>query len=295
MIRKQLMLWSCLFLFIVSLESQESTAIGTVPSFNGNPLQVTEYAETDTSLSVLLSKMFFSEGKITQKDQFAPDGALQNSIEYVYSPENILIEIKGVSPQVDAQNVGKQLKWKYTYTYNDQGQVVSETSWNAQEQQEWTKSSLYSPQGLLVTQRTVKADGTVTSQINYSYNTDGTKASEETLYGDGKLLKRVVFEYNQDGTVAKELHYDSAGLYETIAYTYADGQIVSMGRYSSEGNLKELQHRFYENGNLIKTETHNSEGVCVAQEEFGWDDRGNMLYSKTGGSITRWEFIYGEE
>lgn len=295
MIRKQLMLWSCLFLFIVSLESQESTAIGTVPSFNGNPLQVTEYAETETSLSVLLSKMFFSEGKITQKDQFAPDGALQNSIEYVYSPENLLIEIKGVSPQVDTQNVGKQLKWKYTYTYNDQGQVVSETSWNAQEQQEWTKSSLYSPQGLLVTQRTVKADGTVTSQINYSYNTDGTKASEETLYGDGKLLKRVVFEYNQDGTVAKELHYDSAGLYETIAYTYADGQIVSMGRYSSEGNLKELQHRFYENGNLIKTETHNSEGVCVAQEEFGWDDRGNRLYSKTGGSITRWEFIYGEE
>ena len=295
MIRKQLMLWSCLFLFIVSLESQESTAIGTVPSFNGNPIQVTEYAETETSQSVLLSKMFFSEGKITQKDQFAPDGSLQNGIEYVYSPENLVIEIKGVSPQVDTQNVGEQLKWKYTYTYNDQGQVVSETSWNAQEQQEWTKSSLYSPQGLLVTQRTVKADGTVTSQINYSYNTDGTKASEETLYGDGKLLKRVVFEYNQDGTVAKELHYDSAGLYETIAYTYADGQIVSMGRYSSEGNLKELQHRFYENGNLIKTETHNSEGVCIAQEEFGWDDRGNMLYSKTGGSITRWEFIYGEE
>lgn len=221
MIRKQLMLWSCLFLFIVSLESQESTAIGTVPSFNGNPIQVTEYAETETSQSVLLSKMFFSEGKIIQKDQFAPDGSLQNSIEYVYSPENLLIEIKGVSPQVDTQNVGEQLKWKYTYTYNDQGQVVSETSWNAQEQQEWTKSSLYSPQGLLVTQRTVKADGTVTSQINYSYNTDGTKASEETLYGDGKLLKRVVFEYNQDGTVAKELHYDSAGLYETIAYTYA--------------------------------------------------------------------------
>ena len=120
MIRKQLMLWSCLFLFIVSLESQESTAIGTIPSFNGNPIQVTEYAETETSQSVLLSKMFFSEGKIIQKDQFAPDGSLQNSIEYVYSPENLLIEIKGVSPQVDTQNVGEQLKWKYTYTYNDQ-------------------------------------------------------------------------------------------------------------------------------------------------------------------------------
>lgn len=295
MIRKQLTLWSCLFLFIVSLKAQESTAIGTIPTFKGDPLQVTEYIETDASQSVLISKMLFSKGKIIKKDQFTPEGTLQSTIEYLYSPENLLIEIKGISPQGETESTGTQLKWKYTYEYNDQKQLVSETSWNAQGQQEWTKSSLYSPQGQLVTQKTVKADGTVTLQVNYTYNPDGTKSREETLYGDGKLLKRVIFEYNQESILTKELHYDSAGLYETIAYTYENGQVISVGRYGSTGNLKEVQYRVYENGNVIKTETHNAEGTYIAQEEFAWDSQGNMLYWKTGRSMTRWEYFYGEE
>ena len=185
-------------------------------------------------------------------------------------------------------------KWKYTYEYNEEGQLTTETSWNGLGQTEWVIYTDYTDNGLPAAQRTTNPDGTVTLKKDFTYNESRRKTGETTTYGDGKLLKRVTFEHNPDGTVSREFRYDSNGLYETVVYRYENSQPATISKYSTDGILKDTQHKYYTDGNIIESVTENPDGTVTAREQFIWYINGNLFFKRDTTGITIRDITYGE-
>lgn len=287
MIQKQLIISCCLLCFMASVQAQESVSSGTVITLQGTPLQMDEYTGTDFTTLILSRKIFFYDNTAMKEELYSPDGTVHTKIAYIYSEQGLLSEIRGT----DAAGTPK---WKYTYEYNEEGQLTTETSWNGLGQTEWVIYTDYTDNGLPAIQRTANPDGTVTLKKDFAYNESGRKTGETTTYGDGKLLKRVTFEHNPDGTVSREFRYDSNGLYETVVYRYENGQPAAISKYSTDGILKDTQHKYYTDGNIIESVTENPDGTVTAREQFIWDINGNLFFKRDTTGITIRDITYGE-
>ena len=254
---------------------------------NGTPVVLEEYkGKTFDGLS-LNRKVFFNEGNIVSEEIFSPDGSISSKIAYTYSQEGAVTEIKGLDP-------GDKLKWKYSYQYSEDGKLISETSYDSEENIEWIVFSEYDDTGRLFEQRTCNPDGNLTLKEVFLYDESGRKKEQKSYYGDGKILKRIVFEYNDDGTVSREFSFDGNGLYETSVFSYTDKKIRTVKRFGVDGVLKDVQHKEYKNGLLIRSITTDSDGTEVSMDEFIYDSHDNVFCISNQSGITIQKISYGE-
>lgn len=270
-----------------TLYSVTESASDFLMDLNGTPFVLEEYkGKTFDGLS-LNRKVFFNEGNIVSEEIFSPDGSISSKIAYTYSQEEAVTEIKGLDP-------GDKLKWKYSYQYSEDGKLISETSYDSEENIEWIVFSEYDGTGRLFEQRTCNPDGNLTLKEVFLYDDSGRKKEQKSYYGDGKILKRIVFEYNDDGTVSREFSFDGSGLYETSVFSYTDKKIRTVKRFGVDGVLKDVQHKEYKNGLLIRSITTDSDGTEVSMDEFIYDSHDNVFCISNQSGITIQKISYGE-
>lgn len=289
--RKNIIYLSLIILFNISgsgaLYSVTESASDFLMDLNGTPVVLEEYKGKNFDDLTLNRKVFFNGGNIVSEEIFSPDGSLNSKIAYTYSQDGAVTGINGT-------DAADKLKWKYSYQYSEDGKLITETSYDGEENIEWIVFSEYDDTGKLFEQRTCNPDGNLTLKEVFTYDEYGRKKEQKSYYGDGKILKRIVFEYNDDGTVSREFSFDGNGLYETSVFSYTDKKVRTVKRFGVDGVLKDVQHKEYKNGLMIRSITTDSDGTEISREEFIYDNFDNIFCIKNQTGMTIQKITYGE-
>lgn len=267
---------------------------------SGTPLRVTEYKGPSFDSLAPVKTRTYREGKPEAEQVFGADGAVVSALQYVYNDAGLLAEIRGA----DAAGV---LKWAYRFVYDEQSRLEQEISVSVADGQESVESSIlsfYDSSSRLVKRETFSAEGAVTLRETFIYNENGKLAEKNSYYGDETLLKRTVYEYAvpeeetarassaPSGAVYRIRHYDSNGLYETVALEYQDGRVSSVFRYGADGVLKDREARVYAEGKPLRMLTVNADGNVASGSFCLYDWMGNPVLERDSAGITVWEFAY---
>ena len=255
----------------------------------GRPALVAEYRGPDLDQLVLRSSSNYSKGRITSTTLYDEDGDEQSSTKYAYSSTGSLTEISG-------GDSGSSRRWRYAYTYDKFGRQKEESSYTSSDTLEWKAVSSYNADGQLVSRITYDSEGAVTLKESFKYNDRGFIYADVTQFPDGKVLKRIIYTYTTGGHVAFEDHYDGAGFYEQVGYSYTEGgSIMSFSSVDKKGKLKSRTLLQYGYTGKIETEKiYDESGKLSADITYFYDRRGNWIWKFDGKTYTLRKIIYGE-
>jgi hypothetical protein len=256
---------------------------------SGRPVLVAEYRGDDLDNLVLRSSGNYDRGLLTSVQMYDENAHLKSSTRYIYSKNGLLTEITGT-------DAGGIQRWKYTYTYDKSGRQKEESSFTGADELEWKAVSSYTSDGLLISRITYDDKNTVTLRESFKYNERNFIYADITQFPDGKVLKRIIYTYTAGGHVAFEDHYDNAGFYEQVGYSYTDdGNITSFSYVDKKGKLKSRTVLQYGRSGMIENEKIYEEGKKLSADiTYMYDNVGNWIWKYDGGTYTLRKIIYGE-
>ena len=156
------------------------------------------------------------------------------------------------------------------YSYNDDGLVISETSYTS-------------------------SDGEEDSSITFEYNSDGYLIKEFINLGSPFGNRIRLYEYNERGLPIRE---------EYNQLKEPDRSWVKSYEYDSNGNVKKYKRNsqfFYNNiydkkNNLIEIISTNSEGEQTSLQQIKYDQNQNIIqavtYGRDGGIYSQSDYRY---
>lgn len=253
--------------------------------FNGSPVVVTEFRGNSPDSLKKFSVLEFADGRILREKQFGDDGSEKTSVERKFLDDGRISEISGIDSS-------KNVKWRYSYGYDEKGLLASETSYSGNGEVEWRAEYSYNAKSKVSECKTYSAAGVLNFTEKYIYTEDGRIKDYSSFYADGKLFKRVEYLYNADSTLAQQKNYDAGGFYESVNYSYSNGKAVSVRTLGADGSLKTEETRTFSSGNMIHSVLKNAEGKTVSEKEFFYDWNGNVAMEKNASGITLRNFQY---
>lgn len=192
------------------------------------------------------------------------DEAVTESYEYTYDEENRVLTYDHTSTDEDDTNE----QWEYSYTDTGYNIIKSETGY----------VEYYDEDGQLTSYIEQSSDGSTSSAADYNYDEDGKIESVEMV--DGTVIS-YTYTYDDNGNVLSLVrHADN----ETFGTTGTDDYCEDY-TYDDEG--RELTYRYY----IIESGTEYEQ----INEEYAYDDFGNMTYYKTtasDGTVTEYTYTY---
>lgn len=255
------------------------------PKFSGSPVSVTEYRGASPDTLKKYSVLEFADGRILKERQFGDDGSEKTVVERKFLDDGKISEITGLDSS-------KNVKWRYSYGYGENGLLASETSYSGSGEVEWRAEYFYNEKSRLSECKTYSAAGALNFTEKYIYTEDGRIKDYSSFYADGKLFKRVEYIYNADSTLAQEKNYDASGFYESVNYSYSNGKALSVRTLGADGSLKTEETRTFSAGNMIRSLLKNAEGKTVSEKEFFYDWKGNIALEKNPSGIILRNFQY---
>lgn len=255
------------------------------PKFKGSPVCVTEYRGTSPDNLKKYSVLEFADGRIFKERQFSDDGSEKTVVERKFLDDGKISEITGLDSS-------KNVKWRYSYGYDEKGLLSSETSYSGSGEIEWRAEYSYNAKSKISECKTYSAAGVLNFTEKYIYTEDGRIKDYSSFYADGKLFKRVEYLYNADSTLAQQKNYDAGGFYESVNYSYSNGKASSIKTFGADGSLKTEETRTFSAGNMIHSVLKNADGKIVSEKEFFYDWNGNAVMEKNASGITLRIFQY---
>ncbi|WP_297648947.1 hypothetical protein [uncultured Treponema sp.] len=265
--------------------SVSKNTLATSPKFSGSPFCVTEYRGASPDSLKKYSVLEFADGRISKERQFGDDGSEKTIVERKFLDDGKISEITGLDSS-------KNVKWRYSYGYDEKGLLASETSYSGSGEVEWRAEYSYNEKSRLSECRTYSAAGALNFTEKYIYTEDGRVKDYSSFYADGKLFKRVEYIYNADSTLAQEKNYDASGFYESVNYSYSNGKTSAVRTLGADGSLKTEETRTFSAGNMIRSVLKNAEGKTVSEKEFFYDWKGNCAMEKNPSGIIVRNFLY---
>ena len=265
--------------------SVSKNTLATSPKFSGSPFCVTEYRGASPDSLKKYSVLEFADGRISKERQFGDDGSEKTIVERKFLDDGKISEITGLDSS-------KNVKWRYSYGYDEKGLLASETSYSGSGEVEWRAEYSYNEKSRLSECRTYSAAGALNFTEKYIYTEDGRVKDYSSFYADGKLFKRVEYIYNADSTLAQEKNYDASGFYESVNYSHSNGKASSIKTLGADGSLKTEETRTFFAGNMIRSVLKNAEGKTVSEKEFFYDWKGNCAMEKNPSGIIVRNFLY---
>ena len=256
--------------------------------FKGSPVSVTEYRGASPDSLKKYSVIEFADGRIFRERQFGEDGAEKTFVERKFLDDGKISEITGLDSS-------KNVKWRYSYGYDEKGLLASETSYSGNGEVEWRAEYSYNAKSKVSECKTYSAAGVLNFTEKYIYTEDGRIKDYSSFYADGKLFKRIEYLYNADSTLAQQKNYDAGGFYESVNYSYSNGKASSIKTLGADGNLKTEETRTFSAGNMIHSVLKNAEGKTVSEKEFFYDWNGNVAMEKNASVITLRIFQYSAQ
>lgn len=272
-------------IFAQSALPDSKNSLTASPMFKGSPVCVTEYRGVSPDSLKKYSVLEFADGRILKERQFSDDGSEKTVVERKFLEDGKISEITGLDSS-------KNVKWRYSYGYDEKGLLSSETSYSGSGEVEWRAEYLYNAKSKVSKCRTYSAAGVLNFTEKYIYTDDGRIKDYSSFYTDGKLFKRVEYLYNADSSLAQEKNYDVGGFYESVNYSYSNGKAVSVRTLGADGSFKTEETRTFSAGNMIHSVLKNAEGKIVSEKEFFYDWNGNAVMEKNASGITLRNFQY---
>lgn len=255
----------------------------------GSPTSVTEYRGTSLDALVIHSAVTYEDGDITKMMQYDDDGTARLFTTYSYDKNDRITSIIG------SDRNGNQ-KWKYEYTYNANGNQIEEKSFNASNTLEWCIKSQYTASQKIKKHITYNAADEITLTETFQYNDRGFVSADITQYPDGKLLKRIIYTYTKGGHVAQEDHYDAAGFFERIGYSYTDsGDIISFSNISKDYTVNSRTTLEYGINHKIAKQIIISKDKTKTIITYVYDSNGNWVWKHDGKIFTLRQIEYEEK
>ncbi len=233
-------------------------------------------------------------------------------------------DVNGHPVKDSKYNRNGELEERYEFTYNEAGQLASETYFQEEDEAAEKKTFIYNNAGKLEMLLKHYLDGSVDT-TNYSYNesgqlistvrqddegetelverftwTDGKMTLEETFDGQENPLTRRSMNYNTEGNITELVSWNAEEDTEIRTVNEFDetGQLSSVKRFDSDGDLMDA-HIFQldEEGNRISF-TENTYGPKV-QTQIVYNGKGKPVkeeeVTEEGDVLTRVERKYDEE
>lgn len=277
--------WGGTEVFSQNSVSLVKNTLSEPPKFKGSPVSVTEYRGASPDSLKKYSLIEFADGRIFRERQFGEDGAEKTFVERKFLDDGKISEITGLDSS-------KNVKWRYSYGYDEKGLLASETSYSGNGEVEWRAEYSYNAKSKVSECKTYSVAGALNFTEKYIYTEDGRIKDYSSFYADGKLFKRVEYLYNADSTLAQQKNYDAGGFYESVNYSYSNGKASSIRTLGADGSLKTEETRNFSAGNMIHSVLKNAEGKIVSEKEFFYDWNGNVAMEKNASGITLRIFQY---
>ena len=198
----------------------------------------------------------------------------------------------------DGREIGKYV---YTYTYSDDGRLLSWVMTNE------TYEFVYDENRNLIQIRRTTSEGTGLYN-EYAYDEKG-QLIKETSYTGTMPLSGYEYTYDDEGNVIRKvsLYNDHLVLpYMQVRYTVEntydeENRLTSAVMTWSGGSVDRVNYIYDESGKLIREEKPTDEGPVVLVE-YTYDERGNLLkearesytvewtYDQNGNLIKHWQY-----
>jgi antitoxin component YwqK of YwqJK toxin-antitoxin module len=262
---------------------------------------------TDKTDTVLKTQTLYLCTKETYYDE---NGVITSQCEYEYD------EYGNKTKVVNTNGDGSVTVVQYTREYDDNNNILKETSYNEDGTSEEAYEATYYSSGE-IKERTNYYNGVIGDY--YEYDENGNSLLHISYY-DGEEYYRYAYEYDQNGneikstcttedgeTVTTYEYASNNTLLHEVSY-YSDGTVKEDITYDSYGNaISDIYYGEYEsdysyeneydyNGNLIKNTVYNSDELSY-YVIYDYDDNGNCILmedydgdSKTPYEVSEWEY-----
>jgi len=218
------------------------------------------------SVETIFNKYGFKVEEIT-KDE---DNEVTGTMKYEYDASQKLLREQTVAKSGDITS-------EKTYTYNDEGLLISEVT---------------------------RVKGIYATGTYYTYNSDGQLTDEKRFIDEDLklLISWTKYTYDDDGNRSMEANCDNKGAILTKHLLFYDkkGQLIEDNYYGFSGNFSSRRTYAYDrNGNIIETIEYGNEGQTYGQTnyEYDYDSRNNWISKLTrtnsfAGSLIEREIEY---
>ena len=183
------------------------------------------------------------------------------SEEFAYDALGNLILEKGTAGYL-------QNAYHHTYTYNNLGQRITQTSYQPDGSIYRTTIYSYDEKGNLI------KEAHDTGGTEYTYHKSG-KVLTVKHFGTNTAAKDEINEYDEQGNLLSATTLDGDNVYRKLAWTYdSKGNILTFAELSGKGIR--YSYTYDEQGNKLTEITYILD-VAVSGESYTYDAQGNML------------------
>ncbi len=268
-----------------------------IQELNGKVKSVSEISYSIKYNDTTRQDILFNEsGMITNRifyrgDSIERQAVYNDSMRYEISSDGVLQWITYITLNADGQieeeytQLASGEEWGTYYNYNDNGQVVLETSLNADNEMLSATQYLYDKKGLLSMQTEVGSDGQVGMIIHNTYTRKG-KLSDVVIYGsDDMLIQHQTYKYDSQGNEIEERYVNSEGAEFYLSQTeYEDNLPVKRSRKGTN-----IYDQLYVITNadghmqtevIYESENVDGEDVIILRTERLCDKSGNWIEEK---------------
>ena len=251
------------------------------------------------------SYMVFNEqGNILEENNYKRDSILTSKKLYKYNEFGNLIEGKIYKPasilteqQVFVYNSDRKLISKTVTTYdekgklkgtsidffNDQGNRIASSDYNADSILTRKFSAEYDHRGNLIHRSSQNKEGKVVFENSFVYDNNG-KVAKEIISWEDQVSTKYTYEYNEQGYLARKSTFSGHGFNMVSSYSYdEDGNLIE--RYITGGsNPQRWTYNYDDQGQAIEEIEYKcgiislfDETVAKSSSLFEYDSKGNWI------------------
>ncbi|NQT78748.1 MAG: RHS repeat protein [Bacteroidetes bacterium] len=140
----------------------------------------------------------------------------------------------------------------------------------------------YDPEGRTLSELKYNPDGSVEQHYGYVYNEQGIKIADRSWDENGDLIDDMEYDVDADGKTQFAYKNYLDGSKDTVKYRYDDaGKLIEKEVRSDEDEVEFLEKFSYEGDREIMHESWGEDGESISREETLWNEKGNILETKT--------------
>jgi len=201
-------------------------------------------------------------------DYYNTDDALERSEDYEWNEEGYKSKITGQT--LDGGT------YSNVYDYDEYGNCILDVeTWEDGSEHEFKHGYTYNVDGLVTKETSYDADGNVSASETIEYNEAGLDVKHSFYNNRGGLISTSINEYDENGLVVKYTNTNNDTRYTWSSESeYNDnGQVIKITFYNNVGNYSgETVLEYDEENRMIKETHYNTDSSIGVINEYEYGD-----------------------
>ncbi len=201
-------------------------------------------------------------------DYYNMDDALERSEDYEWTEEGYKAKVIGKTAEGSS--------YSNVYDYDEYGNCVLDVeTWVDGSEHEFKHGYTYNTDGLVTKDTSYDADGNVSASESIEYNEEGLDIKHSFFNNRGGLISTSVNEYDENGLLVKYTNTNNDTRYTWFSENEYDdkGQVTKITFYNNVGNYSgETVLEYDEENRKIKETHYNTDGTLGVVNEYEYGD-----------------------